>query len=517
MKVFARHNRQLFFGAGVLFFMTSGAQSLLFPTDYMFDLPRQRALALDTAAEIHTSLQPYRYEYIKVDTFKNLKHGADNFWDKVFYEDLISVKHIDKSSGYDRKFNFTINPILDLYRGKDVNDTASAKVETNTRGFWIKGELGKKLVFESAFFENQAYTPEYIFAFGKTYGVVPGQGRWKTFKTNGFDYAAAYGILNYEATKNFTLRLGHGKQKIGNGYRSLLLSDNSMNYPYVQFIAKFLRGKLQYSQTYALLMNVSDGGAKTPPNTEPIYQKKAATFQHLSWRTGKYLDMYVFEGTVWKATDSNNVMHLDPMYANPVIFANLVKYGFNNDANHALGGGGFEFRPIRTLHIYNQYMYDGTYLWPSGKNKANWGMQAGIKYFDAFGLRNLYIQAEGNLLSGRSYYSTKWPTQDYSHYNQLLTTPALLSNEVIGMISYSYKRLFVQAKCIFQSDNSSEAVMNYFDAKVGYMVNQRYNLNISAGSTSRSFLSGVPGVKASEVQLFYVNLRTSLTNLYYDF
>ncbi len=151
----------------------------------------------------------------------------------------------------------------------------------------------------------------------------------------------ASAILHYQSGKNFSIRLGHGKQKVGNGYRSLLLSDNAFNYPYLQLTASFFKQKLQYSQTYALLMNLTDGGTKVPPGTERIFQKKAASFQHLSWHTSKYLDIYLFQGMVWQATDTNNVMHLDAYYVNPVIFTNLAKYGFNN-ANHILVGGGLK-------------------------------------------------------------------------------------------------------------------------------------------------------------------------------
>jgi len=504
----------------LLYSFFSRGQSLLFPPDYFLDQKRQSFILSDTEEVIHTSLQPYLYKTIAPDTLKKMRYGADLFFDKLLYQNLIEVRHIDKSSGYNRKFNFDINPIVNFSYGKDLIDTATAKVSNNTRGFWVRGELGKKLIFESAFIENQSFVPVYIYNYGQATGVVPGQGRWKQFKNWGYDYATAYGILNFAASKNFTLRLGHGKQKIGTGYRSLLLSDNSFNYPYAQFIATFFKNKVQYSQTYAVLMNLTDGGAKTPPNTERIFQKKAASFQHLSIHTGKYLDLYFFQGMIWKASDSAYRTHLDAFYANPVIFTNLAKYGFNH-TNHIVAGGGLELRPFKKLVYYGQAMYDGMFTDASNPSspvkKPNFGIQNGLKYYDAFGLKNLFLQAEANILNGRSYISTSSPYQYYSHYNQLLTTPALLSSEIIGIISYSYKGFFVQLKQNFGSDNSSKAVSNYFDAKVGWMINRHYNLNLAIGSSVRSYLNGIPGAKASQMQLFYVSLRTSLYNLYYDF
>jgi len=518
-ELFLKYVRQIFILSAVLFKGMAFGQSLLFPNDYFLEVPRQRMLARDTTLFIHTSLQPYLYKDLSPDTFKKMKPGTDRFFDKLLYEHLIELRHVDRSSGYDRKFNLNIDPAVNFSYGKDQLDSPGSYVSVNMRGFWIYGELGRKLIFESAFFENQVFFPQYLKDYGKATGVVPGQGRWKTFKNYGYDFASAYGILNYAATKNFTIRIGHGKQKVGNGYRSLLLSDNSFNYPYAQFSMGFFKNRLQYSQVYALLMNLTDGGAKTPPHTERIFQKKAASFQHLSWHISKHADLYFFQGLIWKASDTSYKTHLDAFYANPIIFTNLAKYGFNN-TNHVLVGGGFEVRPVRTVSVYGQFMYDGNSVIPSsGSNQqvVNWGLQGGIKCHDAFGLKNLYLQGEANILEGLPYYSTKSPYQYYTHYNQVLTTPAQLPYEFIALISYSYKRLFIQLKQNMLSDNSSSAAINYFDGKIGYMINPRYALNLCAGATIRSELSGVSGIMAKEMQLFYVSLRTSLYNIYYDF
>lgn len=495
-------------------------QSLLFPGDYFFETKRQCAALSDTNSVTHTSLQPYVYDLPGTDTLKKLKPGADKFFDLVFYRNLVEVRHIDRSSGYDRKFNLNIAPILNLTYGKDQFDTTGSSVQTNTRGLWISGQMGKKLIFETAFLENQSFMPMYMRDYINATGVVPGQGRVKAFKKTGYDYASAYGILHYQATKNFYIRLGHGKQKIGNGYRSLLLSDNSFNYPYVQFTASFFKNKLQYSQTYALLMNLTAGGTKTPPNTERIFQKKAATFQHLSWRATNFLNVYAFQGMIWKATDSSNLMHLDPLYANPVIFTNLIKYGFNKQ-NHSIVGGGFQLKVYKTLFFYHQSVYDGKYTEYSSNGdsakKTSWGMQNGLKYYDMLGVKGLFLQAEANNFTGQPYVNAKYPAQDYSHYNQLLTTPALLPNEFMAMASYYYKRFFVQVKENYFTDNHSKSTISYLDMKAGYMINPAYNLTISAGLISRTYNYATSGVKDAMTQILYISLRTSIYNLYYDF
>ncbi|MGZ3866244.1 MAG: hypothetical protein ACXVC6_06375 [Bacteroidia bacterium] len=490
------------------------AQSLLFPGDYLFEVKRQQYALTDTSIIVHTDLQPYAYKEIPTDTFKHWKYGIDAFSDKLFYENLIQVRTVDKSSKKPIKFNLDINPILNLNQGKDTDDTTQLyHTATNTRGFWIKGELGNKLSFETAFMENQAHLPAYLRNYANATGVIPGQGRWKAFRYFGYDYAMSCGILNFAVSKNFFIRVGHGKQKTGYGYRSLLLSDNSFNYPYAQFVANFFKQRLQYSQTYALLMNLTDGGSKTPPGIERIFQKKAASFQQLSWHTSKFLDLYAFQGLIAKATDSSNAMNLDPLYANPVIFSNLGAYGFNSE-NHILVGGGFQVRPLKRTFIYTQFMYDGV----SELQGNNVAWQAGIKLFDAFTLKNLFMQFEFNQVSGGAYTNPKFSPQDYTHYGQPLTTPALFPEEFIAMISYSYKKFFLQLKQNYSSwlDNSNGNV-SYSDAKLGYLINRSYNFNVALGATLRTYTDGLAGKKPQEMQIIYLSIRTSLYNLYYDF
>jgi hypothetical protein len=513
---FLNHKQLSFFTIGLFLFLANElkAQSILFPPDYFFDVERQKNIFTDTSAIIHSSTQPLIYKDAAQDTFRHVKPGQDLFIDKLVYDDLLKVKYIDKSSGANRKFTLNINPVFNFSFGQDQKDPTKEVFVNNTRGVWIKGTIGEKFIFETSFFENQSNFPAYLRNYCLTSLIVPGQGRWKPFKKDGFDYAMSNGVVHYQPSKNFSIRLGTGKQKVGVGYRSLLLSDNAFNYPFLQLTADFFKHKVQYTQTYALLMNLTDGGTKHPVGAEDIYQKKAASFQQLSWQINKKINIYLFQGLIWRATDTNNVMHLNVLYANPVIFTNLAAYGFNN-TNHIIEGGGWEMKPFRKTSFYGQFMYDGSYL-----GKANYGVQAGLKLFDALHIKNFYLQGEFNYVSQYSYLDAKTPAQDYVQYNQTLTTPAAFSNEVVGMASYTFKRFFVQLKENY-SFGTNRAIQNlsYFDAKLGYMINPAYKANIAIGSTFRTYENKLLTVslQQQQMQLFYISFKTSLYNTYYDF
>ncbi len=506
-------NRKYFFLRGSFFLILGSinAQSILFPPDYFFDVPRQKEIFTDTTPIIHSSIQPLIYKDEPPDTLKFIKPGQDLFFDKVFYEDLVKVKYTDKSSGHDIKFKLDINPVFNFSYAKDAKDPLKEHFINNTRGVWIKGQIGEKFIFETSFFENQSTFPTYLASYCNTYSIVPGQGRWKQFKKTGFDYAMACGVVQYKPVKNFFLRLGTGKQKVGVGYRSLLLSDNVFNYPYLQMTASFFKQKVQYTQTYALLMNLSDGGTTPPYGTERIFQKKAASFQQLSWQVNKKVNIYLFQNLIWRATDKDNVMHLNILYANPVIFTNLAAYGFNN-SNHILEGGGWEIKAFKKTSFYGQVMYNGAYL-----GKTSFGAQAGVRLYDALHIKNLYLQAEYNYVSKYAY-QNKDTSQNYSQYNQTLASPAPFSNEMIGLASYTFKKFFIQLKENYSfGNNRVNQNLNYLDAKIGYMINPAYKANIAIGSTFRTYQNTYVNANTQQMQLFYISFKTSLYNIYYDF
>ena len=85
----------------------------------------------------------------------------------------------------------------------------------------MRGDIGTKFSFESSFLENPAtyvdYIDDYIISTNNLfsnptnypYNVIPGQGRSKVFKKNGYDFGFASGYISYSPSKHFNLQLGH--------------------------------------------------------------------------------------------------------------------------------------------------------------------------------------------------------------------------------------------------------------------------------------------------------------------
>lgn len=470
---------------------------------------------------------------------------------KLKEESLIIV---DDTSG---KFHMAIDPLFNFEFGKDLASTDSfpEKLYKNTRGILVRGDIGKDFSFETSFLENQATFVKYIDDYIKStdtlfpnainyqYHVIPGQGRSKAFKLNGYDFGFSSGYASYSPNEHFNFQVGHGKHFVGDGYRSLLLSDNSFNYPYLRITTSFW--KLQYTNLYTVFMNLTDGGATTPPNTERLFQKKAASFQFLSWNVHERIQLGFFQGLVWEATDTRNRMCLDLSYFDPFIFGNALQFGLGGAHNVVLGST-LKLKITKSISLYGQYLADEFSRDGSGSLHNKTGIQAGFKYFDVFKIRNLHLQLEYNQV--RPYtYAHKNTAQSFSHYNQPLAHPLGANfSEMIVFLNYRIGDFFTEFRysiatvgkdstganygnSIFNSDNTAvygfnsnvnkqnqgiKTEINYLDFKIGYLINPCTNMNVVMGITMRDETSDYT---QNQTRFIYVGLRTSLANHYYDF
>ena len=266
---------------------------------------------------------------------------------KIWHESLVIV------DAPEEQFYVAIDPVFNFETGIDQADTTfwsdSVNFYKNTRGFRLQGHIGKRFSFFSSFYENQAIFPRYqdarIRSQGEWYnnngtpvqfnGVVPGQGRTKVFKTNGFDYAMASGYVSFSPHRTVNLQFGTGKHFIGEGYRSLLLSDNSFNYPYLRVSTRWFKDRVQYTNIFASLSSLN----RLPESStsEPLYQPKAGSFHYLTviphWR----VQLGLYEATIWQRWDTAASEPFNPLQLNPVMGVNTVAYGLENDNNTLLG------------------------------------------------------------------------------------------------------------------------------------------------------------------------------------
>lgn len=522
-----------------------------------------RIIAGDTTiallVPLHSSMRPWieqghplRKNVVQQNYSRSYKVRTDQKafgrWIKNYHEGSSLLQVERKPQNGEPLFHLYIDPLINLqsmrmrYDGDEL-DTIHGRFYVNTRGITAHGNIGTKVSFETSFYENQAFFPTYIKDFANATQVIPGQGRWKKFKDTGFDYAMATGYISYTPTSFLNVQIGSGKHFIGDGYRSLLLSDNSFSYPYARFTGWFGPNKMfQYTTIYASLMNLLSNSA-IPPGTERLFQKKAASFTQLSMNIGRIAEITVFQSLIWTAADERNKQCLRLAYVNPVMLTSVFDFGLNDRDNYSLGGT-FHVDLLKAVRVYGQIVADDF-----GKGvRHKTGFQLGVKYYNAFTLKHLHLQFEYNKVNPYTYSATD-SVQAYTHYNQPLAHPLGANfSEINGSLQYKIGDFFLHTRFskatigtdtaghiygqdIFVSDswadNSTfaEGSTDYFgrgqkttlttmDVSVGFMISYASNLNVSVGLSDRKVQTDV---NLEHTRYVYVAIRTSLTNNYLDF
>ncbi|MCK8481944.1 gliding motility protein RemB [Psychroserpens algicola] len=497
----------------------------------------------------HTAAKPYMFDEVSAYyDFKAEKEalikGSDAWWSrKLWNEHLVEVQGKD--------YWFTADPVFDLQVGTDTEADFSTTYN-NTRGIFIQGGLGKKFNFSASVYESQGrfaqYFNEYAFRIRAEGGepIVPGRGLAKTFKDNGFDYPVAEGYLSYTPAKFINVQFGHGKNFIGDGYRSLLQSDAASPYPFLKLNTKFW--KIKYTNTWMWLRDV-----RRDVTEDGAFLTKYMANHYLSWNVSKRLNIGLFESVLWT---NDNDRGFDVNYLNPVIFYRAIEFSTGQDAGNAILGASAKYKWNNKVNLYGQFILDEFSLNDITGGEKSWknkyGYQLGVKYFDAFKVDNLLLQLEYNRV--RPYtYSHNTIVLNYAHNNQPMAHLwGANFSEAIVIGRYTYKRWFADAKFIFGKRgfdfNDGDDLANYgsniyrsevdrnantgitvgqgnstnvFQADLagGYIINPVTNLRLFSNVTFRNYNPQANTAAALDANTvwFTLGVRTDIFNWYNDF
>ena len=498
----------------------------------------------------HTAAKPFMFDevasyyYFEAEK-KALSKNAESWGGrKLWDERLVQVQGKD--------YWFTIDPIFDLQVGKDT-DADFNTTYNNTRGIYIQGGLGKNFNFTTSVYESQGrfaqYYNEYaesLKAYGPDPAIIPGRGIAKRFKDDAYDYPVAEAYLSYTPVKFLNIQFGHGKNFIGDGYRSLFQSDVSSPYPFLKLNTKFW--KIKYTNTWMWLKDVRPEVVE-----DDAFLTKYMANHYLSWNVSKRLNIGLFESVIWS---NNNNRGFDINYLNPIIFYRAIEFETGQGSGNAIVGASAKYKWNNKINLYGQFILDefsindikgGDKSW---KNK--YGYQIGAKYFNAFNVDNLMLQFEYNRI--RPYtYSHNTIVLNYGHTNQPMAHLwGANFSEAIIIGHYNYERWFADAKLIFGvrgidfndgTDNYSYGgdiyrdyndrpyntgvkvgqgiKTNTFNAELqaGYIINPVSNLKLFTNISFRNFSPNATTATTfkSNTTWFNLGIRTDLFNWYYDF
>ena len=479
---------------------------------------------------LHTSVKPYFFSNHDSVLVKYEGSWMSRKWNK---EHFLQVNRED--------YKLIINPILHIEIGRELG---TDKITwTNTRGIVAEGKIGKRFIFHSSFLENQAVFPLYITnnILEGSSQVVPGQGESHFTSDSVFDYAMASGHFSYQMSKFSNLQFGTGKNFIGDGYRSMILSDNAFNYPYLKIQTN--AGIFQYTNLYMEHIDMTSN-----PSKEFTYDRKYMTLHHLSANISDRLNIGIYESIIWRNNRNPEISGFDIAYLNPIIFLRPVEFSLNSSDN-SLMGMNFKFKCTNTSHLYGQFVIDE--LSPPALKDGNdwWGnkysYQIGGKYYDILSIKNLILQIENNF--ARPYiYSHHSVAQNYGHYDQSLAHPLGANfNETLIFLDYKYKKFEMHIQYMItkfgdkkkndptsfgndiflsSSDRPSDydiemyqgnlSKLDYKKIIISYLINPKTNFKFESGYISR-ILKNDDGNNTTNFVFFA--LKSDLFNRYYDY
>ena len=510
-------------------FSLSGFSQLYFPNETYYNNEIDRFFLKDSVNKTfftsHLSVKPVLDSRTNSDSiyYKDSKHY---YWitQKIFKENFLIFKGQD--------FWVAVDPVLDLEGGTDFSADSLDLLYWNTRGLRVQGKFFDKVAFSTVIYENQAMVPTYVSDFIDAHGelrpsgnkykqenaVMPGYGRTKPFKTNGYDFAFGEGQVSIVPNQHFNIQFGNGNQFIGNGYRSLLLSDFAPNYPFAKFEGNFWNGRIQYNAIYAIHQNLYRMPAFE--TVEATYERKIGTYHYLDIAITPNVQLGLFEGAQWKRSDSLGTVTPNWLFVNPVPFVNSAIMNKNDSTYNHILGLNFSWTFLKN-RLYGQFVYDGPKL----------GGQIGLKSYDLF-VPKFDIQVEWNYAQAGVYYSSN-KRYNYSHDNISLAHPLGSGfNELILGLSYEYKEAFITNRTIYYSQisvDTNERKMNIVhdnfnsatstiggsyqtlinNLEIGYRFNKRYNLQAVMGWFFRNGSGPGPDTHTNYI---YAGIRTRLRN-----
>lgn len=396
-----------------------------------------------------TRVDEYNAQRFRMNNVEWVPGGAEQYkskkpiW-KNFYTTPANLYEV-----HVKDFDLIVNPVFQYTLSREQDNDQDLFL--NSRGVTVRGRIANKIGFAAYITDNQERDPAYVQEWINDRRAVPGAGLYKTFKAaGGVDYFDARGYLTFNVTKYIDVAFGYDKNFIGNGYRSLFLSDFGNSNLFLKLNTRIW--KFNYQNLFMELHNADAAVG------DKLLGKKYAAMHHLDIGITKWLNIGLFEGVVFGRKD-----HFDFGYLNPVIFYRSIELQ-NGSFDNSVAGLDVKANIAHRFQVYGQLLLDEFKLSEIRAGNGWWankfGIQLGAKYIDAFNIKNLDLQLEHNRVRPFTY-SHRDSVANYTHYNQPLAHPLMANfSEIVGIARYQpAPKWLVQARAIYYTQGRDSAVI----------------------------------------------------------
>lgn len=402
--------------------------SRILPPVHTSDKPYRRKVVANVSETLQLSnlrfddIEKYQLKYLMdenaewLDTLKSFTYHP---WWK-FYREPATFLHYDSKNK--DLFSIRVNPMFEFHTG--IESQNNRFLFSRAVGVEVRGSLKKVFNFYFNATGNSARLPEYvtdkteIFSQQPNTGLnsayMPGEGYYKIYASGIFgykdavDYFDARGYVNANILKYIDLSFGRDKFFIGDGERSLVLSDYSAPFLFLKFDVHFWR--FEYENIFGQLTSEYYRGA------DELLPTKYMALHHLTMQANHWLHLGIFESVIFARST------FDASYLNPLIFYKAVEASLGNP-DKVFIGGDFRMNFVGHLSFYGQALLDEfsaeNFFKRNGWWGNKWAFQLGTKYIDIF--PHLDGQIEFNLVRPFTY--TADGTDNYTNYNQPMADP----------------------------------------------------------------------------------------------
>jgi len=560
-KIYLFLSRKSFLLAGIILVSVQEvkAQSTYLPNSYQL-YQKFNADIYSTKTAFHSSLRPFLIDSLiqhSYDSVMNVGVNPDRkswFTRKLLNEHLFQVNRpnytfygdviLDLTAGKD--FDAHSGGLATLYsvQGQSVKLNVNPGVYLNTRGYQFGGTIGKNFSFYTSGYENAAKFPTYYNAVVNTNRFIPGQAYLRSYQgiaKNSADWSYVTAILSYNVNKNLNVTLGEDKMFIGDGYRSLLLSDYAANMPLLRVTAN-LGKHVQYMATWAYIEDIKE----TKFDTFGSNRRKWAFFHYIDWNVSNRVSFGFFNALISPEADVNgNRRGFDANMINPIFFSSSLGPSQQPKDNTLVGFTG-KYKILDKTALYAQLLLDRFKAsnFFSGDNADNTnGVQVGIRGADLFAVKRFNYLLEFNTVKPYTYQNAN-SISSYNFYGDPLAHPYGANfREVLGILNYSFGRIDLQGQINYAkygadsltTSNNGKIVnkplvvtpatttnvgqgistqLYYAEGTVSFLINPKYNLRFELSGLYRQEKNSLSTTKTAMVTF---GLRSSFRNLYHDF
>jgi hypothetical protein len=404
-----------------------------------------------------------------------------------------------------------IDPMIDVSVNK-----ASNRYFQNGRGLHAGFVIENKIEAETWLMENQSgKLPSWLIHHENKQSSIYGYGRTKLDKdTLNYDFAWVMARLSVALKPWWKAEVGYGRHHIGLGYRSLLLSNQSIPYPYI--LNTWTHKKFKYTHMLGAWNTLMRSGITA--NTEAPFLIQKNKVDEWSYQVSKDISVSYISGTLWDDNKNYTV-------AQHAVF-NAPIPGLSN----VLGDSLFVLNGFQAHLKKKNWLLYGQLMFGQKKSIKQAGLQLGVLLKKEIKEHTIFARMEYNTVPSEMYSSSIGSWSHQSYYSGFVGNQG---RELLMRLQYQYRRIMASSGLVLsmypehtEDIIGEKGIVNKVSFELQYTINQKNGLAffvetlytnklLARRNATNEFLKEAN--ELNSIKWVSLGLRTSLSRIFQDY